>query len=209
MTHVVKILLLPLFLLSLAEVGVCQTFHVVEKTFCLKIKDSNCIRPAKAAQVTLSSIEEDEHGNARLYFWCSLEVPEKKNILHIWTASDRSDEWDERIHVAKSDSFEESPEVDDLMLAASEILNHAYSKAISYIRNKMKALLMGNVPSAMLHSLQGILLDVKKSPLFRTYSSIRAVPGTYRVEIRGLDDEIVPGGEEMTIRIVTEVESNR
>jgi hypothetical protein len=55
-------------------------------------------------------------------------------------------------------------------------------------------------PSA--HSVQGVVLPLSRSPRFRTYSSVRAVPGSYEVEIRDLNGKVLPGGEARRVTLL-------
>ena len=166
----------------------CEGLQVVEKTFCLKMDRPACEIPAISDEVPLSSIQSVEDGVAKLYFWSSIDVTDDRNIVYVWSASNRSDEWAERVHVSTSDK---------LMNLAREIFAHL--REIFLARRQAD-------PSV--HSVQGVILGLKKSPRFRTYSSIRAVPGTYTVEIRDLDQNVVPGGEAKTITIVSEPTSH-
>ena len=182
MIHLAKIILVLLFLLSFAQVGVCENLRVLEKTFCLKMNRPACELPAISTEVPLSSIQNVEGGVARLYFWTSIEVNNDRNIVHVWSASNRSDVWAEHVHVSTSDRF---------VNLAREFLG--YLRELYFIRHKTD-------PSV--HSVQGVFLDLEESPRFRTYSAIRAFPGTYTVEVRNLEQKVVPGGEAKTITIV-------
>ena len=46
-----------------------------------------------------------------------------------------------------------------------------------------------------------MLLSALPSGSCRTHSSLKAAPGTYKVEIRTLDGEVIPGGEAKTIKV--------
>ena len=182
MIYLAKIILVLLFLLSFAQIGLCGSLRVVEKTFCLKMSRPACEVPAISDEVSLSRIKNVEGNIVRLYFWSSIEVIEDMTITHVWSASHRSDKWAERVHVSVSDK---------LMNLGREIIAHV--KEILGARRREN-------PSV--HSVQGVFLGLEKSPRFRTYSSIRAKPGTYTVEVRDLEQKVVPGGETKTITIV-------
>ena len=53
-----------------------------------------------------------------------------------------------------------------------------------------------------LHSVQSVMIPIGKSPRFRVYSSIKVKPGTYTVEIRDLNGNVLTGGKAKRITIL-------
>lgn len=149
--------------------------RAIERTFCLQLEGPACAVPAVTKLVSLSDIRTVKDGVVRLYFWSAIEVSEDQNVVHVWTVSHRPRPWAERIHVAYSDK---------LRNLALEILGHVRD----FLFTKYKA-------DPSVHSVQGVVLPIQRSATFRTYSSVRAVPGTYQVEIRNMNGNVLPGGE--------------
>ena len=156
--------------------------RVVESAFCLKMDAPECSIPSISNEVSLSQIVSIENGIRRLYFWSKIAVDEDKNIVHVWSNKGRDDRWAVQVHVSKSDK---------LRNISLEIVNRVYE----YLRIKYNA-----DPSA--NSVQGVLLPINKSPRFRTYSSIKVKPGEYTVEICDLDNNVIPGGEAKSIKVL-------
>lgn len=161
--------------------GYSSGLKIVQRTFCLEMDRPQCKIPAVSENISLSKIKTIENNVPRLYFWTSVKVTEDLNIMHVWSSSNRSDEWAEPIHVSTGTQFP--------YLTRERFL----SKVEEYLTNNT---------NTNLHSNQAVLLDLQRSDRFRTYSSIKAVPGRYTVEVRYLGSEkIVPGGEAKTIII--------
>lgn len=172
-------MLMLLFQVTLVS---ANDIHVVESTFCLKMAPPACEEPAINSQVTLSQIRSVENGIKRLYFWTSIAVSEDKTILHIWKASNRADKWASPVHVSYSDR------------AKNTLLEFA-----GHVRDFLYKVFEAD-PS--LHSVQGVMLPIDKSPRFRTYSKARAIPGKYTVEVTDLNGNILPGGEAKYITVL-------
>lgn len=161
--------------------GYSSGLKIVQETFCLEMDRPQCKIPAVSENVSLSEIKTIENNDPQLYFWTSVEAVEDLEIMHVWSSSNRSDEWAEPIHVSAGAQFP------NLM---REMRMH-----------KVKEYLMKNMNTNW-HSTQAVLLALQRSDRFRTYSSIKAVPGRYTVEVRYLGSEkIVPGSESKTIII--------
>ncbi|MFX0209771.1 MAG: hypothetical protein ACFFDT_27565 [Candidatus Hodarchaeota archaeon] len=156
--------------------------EVIESTFCLKMDKPDCEIPCVAEQISLEQIKTTEGGEKRLYFWTRIKVMENRNITHAWKATNRKDEWAEKVHVSWSDK---------MINLTSEVLAHT--------KEFLKVIFKSDSDT---HSIQGVMLPLYRSPCFRTYSSIIAKPGIYSVTVYDLNYKVVPGGETRTIRVV-------
>ena len=178
MIRLAKIVPAVLYLLFFAQPGISQSLQVVESTFCLELKGPACFRPVVSDSVSLQQLSGVP---AQIYFWSAIEVTENKNIAHVWSASNRTDSWAEPVHVSWSENL--------MNLARNTINLFLESLRIVYASNSSQ------------HSVQGVILRVDRSSYYRTYSKLRAVPGTYTVQILDYDRQVVPGGEAKTITI--------
>ena len=168
--------------------GYSSGLKIVQSTFCLEMDRPQCKIPALSENIPLLGIRTIENNIRRLYFWTLTEAMEDLEVMHVWSSSDRPDQWSEPIHVSTGAQFP------DLV---KERLMH-----------ETKEYLIKNI-GVNLDSFQAVLLDLKRSDRFRTYSSIKAVPGRYTIEVRYLgSQEIVPGGEAKTIIIKPSSETN-
>jgi hypothetical protein len=154
---------------------------VAESAFCLKMEGHECTVPAISEEIRLSDIQTPAYGVPYLYFWSKISVTEDKNIVHVWRTRDRKDKWAEPVHVSRSDR---------LRNLSLEIVNRVFE----FMRIKYKS-------DDSLHSVQGVMLPLNKSPRFRTYSRVYARPGEYSVEVCDMNGDPVPGGEMKTIRV--------
>lgn len=161
------------FALLLSVQAAAEEIRVVERTFCLDLEPPACPEPVVTDEISLSDIKTVEDDTAVLYFWSAVEVSADRSIVHVWTASNRPDPWAEHVHVA-----------DRYRNLAIEVLGHVRDFLFSMFRADPNA-----------HSVQGVVLPLQRSPRFRTYSRVRAVPGTYAVEIRDVNGKVLPGGE--------------
>lgn len=170
-----------------------SALEVVESTFCLKMDRPRCDRPAARHHHTVTEIETVEKNIARLYFWTSIKATEDMEIMHVWSSSDRPDgPWAEPIHISLGDKLK------NMATYLSNELAHI-SKFLYLIKNE----------NPSIQNVQGLPLFVERSKRFRTYSSLRAVPGKYSVEVRYVGTrELVPGGEAKTITIRPPSESD-
>ena len=180
MIRLTKIVLTMICLLSFAQPCISQSLQVVESTFCIELDGPACIRPvvSDSTEISLSNLYQ-----GKIYFWSSIQTNENRNIMHVWSASNRTDKWAEPVHVSWSDQVWNL--TNDIIRVAENFLRIIYDRG-----------------ETQLHSVQGIFLSVKKSPHFRTYSSIQAAPGTYSVEVRNMNNQVVQGGEPKTITII-------
>lgn len=180
MIRLTKIVLTMICLLSFAQPCISQSLQVVESTFCIELDGPACIRPVVSDSTEISLTKQYE---GKIYFWSSIQTNENRNIMHVWSASNRTDKWAEPVHVSWSDQVWNL--TNDIIRVAENFLRIIYDRG-----------------ETQLHSVQGIFLSVKKSPHFRTYSSIQAAPGTYSVEVRNMNNQVVQGGEPKTITII-------
>ena len=161
--------------------GYSSGLKIIEKKFCLEMDRPECKTCADSENISLSKIKTIENNVPQLYFWTLIEATEDLEIMHVWSSSNRSDKWAERIHVSTGTQFP------NLM---REMRMH-----------KVREYLIKNMNTNW-HSNQAVLLALQRSDQFRTYSSIKAIPGRYTVEVRYLGSEkIVLGGEAKTIII--------
>lgn len=155
--------------------------RVLESTFCLKMDGLNCSVPLTSERLDLSQIVSIENGIRRLYFWSKIEVNEDQNIVHVWVKKRGGDRLAKQVHVFKSRNLQDlSPETVNV---AYENLKIKYNTA--------------EPPN----SIQGVILPVRRSAGFRTYSKIRITPGVYIAEICDIDGNTIAGGEAKTIRV--------
>ena len=159
-----------------------QGLRVIEKTFCLELERPQCVIPAVSDGITLGQLNPDGNGQRHLYYWTSIEVSEDRNVVHVWAAANRTRPWAERVH-----------------LSWAERVEAAALEAVDVVRRTLVNILQSN---DLLHSVQGRLLAINRSPRFRTYSSIRAVPGTYSVEVQDLNGTIIENGAARTVTIL-------
>ena len=184
-----RIVLTMSYVLFFAQLGISQhlpnEIRVVASTFCIELDGSDCARPvvSDSDEVSLSQLLDSPAG---IYFWSAIEATEDRNVMHVWSASHRTDKWAEPVHVSLSDR-----------------LAHLGRKTYEEIRKTAKEFLsiMYNKADSPLHSVQGIVVEVRQSSQFRTCSRLRAVPGIYSVEVRNLNGQVVPGGKPKTITI--------
>jgi hypothetical protein len=174
------VLLVLTLVLAAAAPGAAQEIQVVERAFCLELERPNCPVPVVGDQIPISDLKTSENKEARLYFWSVVEVSADRSIVHVWTASHRPNPWAERVHVA-----------DKYKNLTIEILGHVRDFLFSRFQAEPDA-----------HSVQGVVLPLHRSPRFRTYSSVRAVPGLYEVEIRDLNGNVLPGGEARRVTLL-------
>ena len=99
-----SIVSLIFFLFSYVVPPVAFAQHeIIESIFCLLMDRPECAIPCVGDTIRLSQIQTTENGEKQLYFWTKVRVDEDKNIMHVWSAKSRNEEWAERFHVAKSD----------------------------------------------------------------------------------------------------------
>lgn len=160
-----------------------QELAVIKSQFCLKIMRPECAVPANAAKIPLSDIETIEENVRRLFFWTSMKADlGSQSIVHIWSSSKRPDGWYKTVHISIDDKVEKFTVEDE-----DRLRGH-----LSKIEQE----------DPNIHAVQAVVLSLDRSGGFRTYSSIRAVPGKYTVELRYPDGrKIVPGGGAKTIVI--------
>lgn len=160
-----------------------QKLAVIKSQFCLKMMRPECVVPANAAEISLSDIETIEENVRRLFFWTSMKADlGPQNVVHIWSSSKRPDEWYETVHISIDDKVEKFTVEDE-----DRLKGH-----LSKIEQE----------DPNIHAVQAVVLSLDRSGGFRTYSSIRAAPGKYTVELRYPDGRtIVPGGGAKTIVI--------
>ena len=178
MIRLAKIVPAVLYLLLFAQPSLSQSLQIVESTFCLELKGSDCFRPIASDSISLQHLSVPS-APPQIYFWSAIKARTgKKEIMHVWSASGRADRWAAPVHVARSD--------------------HLKNMVIDLFIGALRAMYAAD-PSQ--HSVQGVILGVDRSSRYRTYSKIRAVPGTYTVQVVDYDRQVVPGGERKTITI--------
>ena len=171
-----------ILVLSLSASGAyAQGVMVVEGTFCLELEGPQCVVPVVSETISLEILRPEDNGQRHLYYWTSIQVSENRNISHVWTAANRSDPWAERVHVSTAERFQA-----------------AFFEILETFRRTLVNVLQRN---DSLHHVQGVLLPINQSPRFRTYSRIRAIPGTYSVVVQDLNGSIIPGGEGRSVSV--------
>ena len=168
-------------LLSVSNAS-AQEIRVVDQTFCLEIRWHTCDRPAVTDEVRIDQLITDEEDKPLLYYWTSIETSEDIHITHVWAAADRKDPWAEKIHISLTDR-----------------IKAGVAEVVKVVRN-MLIIIYEKDPSV--HSVQGVVLSIDRSPRFRTRSSITAKPGTYFVEVRDYNGDIIENGETRKITIL-------
>ena len=154
---------------------------VIESAFCLEMDGPDCSVPLTSERLDLSEIPSTEDGTKRLYFWSKIEADEDQNIIHVWVKKRGGDRSAKQVHVFKSARLQDlSPET------------------VSVADEKLRVKYNADGPP---NSIQGVILPVRKSPGFRTYSNIRMTPGVYIAEICDMDGNTIAGGEAKTINV--------
>jgi hypothetical protein len=173
-------LVIILILVFVSKVSLAE-IRVVESRFCRSMDKPECTIPCCNNEITMDKIALDKEGQRRIYFWTKVSVDEDKNIMHVWQSKDKLEQWAERVHVSRSDK-----------------LRNLTFDLINQSKEFLKIIFNSNVKT---DNVQGVLLSLKKSPRYRTYSSIQAKPGTYTVSVYDYNHKLVPGGEPQTIKI--------
>ena len=156
---------------------------IAESMFCLGMKRPECGAQADLAEVYLNNVQTIEDGVRKLFFWTSMQANEDlQNVAHVWLSSERPDEWPETVRIWIHEKVKKFTVEDKIRL----------KRRLSEIEKT----------NPNMHSVQAVILSLHRSSNFRTYSSIRAVPGRYTVEVRYPNGQkIVPGGGPKTITI--------
>ena len=174
--------------LLLMQAHAAYSLEVIESAFCVKLDAPDCaIYIPEKSRITLHQLQEVQEGEPRIFYWSKINLREDKKFMHVWITEDReTSEWLAKVHVSWADKLrnrfnEVAPQVSNLAMQA------------------LSTIYQDENPSA--HNVQGIILSALPSGSYRTHSSLKAAPGTYKVEIRTLDGEVIPGGEAKTIKV--------
>jgi len=166
-----------IFMVSAALAG----SSIVEGGFCLEMDGRDCAAQLTSEKVSLSEAPSSQSGVKRLYYRTKISAAEDSVIVHIWQR-DGSSNTTGLIHVPKSGR---------LKAVASDMEDR--------VRSVLKSQQAEN-PSAI--SIQGVLLGIKASSGFRTYSSVIAKPGVYTVRVVDTNGSLIAGGDAKTVTVV-------
>ncbi len=166
-----------------------QELDVTKSRFCLEMMRPECKDPAYGDEISLLDIRTIEDNVRKIFFWTSMKASQgSQNVVHVWS-SERPDAWVEEVHISIGDKIRKFPMEDEIRLK--------------------ERLLEITEASPNIHAVQAVVLSLDPSSRFRTYSSLRAVPGRYSVEVWHPDSlQVVPGGEAKTITIRPPSESD-
>ncbi len=167
-----------------------QELDVTESRFCLEMMRPECKVSADVAEISLLDIRTIKDNVRKIFFWTSMKASQgSQNVVHVWSSSERPDAWYEAVHISIGDKISKFPMEDKIRLK--------------------ERLLDIKEASPNIHAVQAVVLSLDPSSRFRTYSSLRAVPGKYSVEVWHPDRlQVVSGGEAKTILIKSPSESN-
>jgi len=174
-------LVVPLCVLVLCTISSAES-AVKESAFCLDMAERECSTPVTGNEVTLSQAASTDNGFRRIYFRSKIAVGEDTHLLHIWTHKREGDRSSEQIHLAVSGKVKDLPP-------------ESRDGVVEHLKERYAA-------DPLAHSVQGVLLSIKMSPGFRTYSRIKAKTGTYTVEVCDLKGNSIPGGEAKSIEVL-------
>lgn len=163
---------------------------ITESMFCLDMKRPECVAPADLTEVYLNDVQTTEDGVRKLFFWTSMQTNQDlQNVVHIWLSSERPDEWPEIVYIWIHEKVNKFTAEDKIRL----------ERRLSEI----------DKTNPNMHAVQAVILSLDPSSRFRTYSSLRAVPGRYSVEVWDPDSlQVVSGGEAKIILIKSSSDSN-
>ena len=181
-THLLKVALAVALCHLLTCPAALAENKAIEGDFCVKIEARECSTPVPADGVAISKIESIEDGSARLHFRSKIAADEDQTIMHVWRHETGTERSADLVHVSKSGKLETVTE--ETVDGIYAYLNKRYGE------------------DAAATSLQAVVLGVRKSPGFRTYSKIRVKPGTYTVEVCDLAGNVLPGGEAKSVKIL-------
>ena len=171
------------------QASAAYSLEVKEAALCTEISDRECSGDILKKCVSMNDLPEDKEGKRHIYYWTKIALQEDRKIMHVWIATDRSDVWRKTVHLGFSDKMRNH---------FNEIIPQVSEWALEALRIKFRQ------ENPTTHSVQGIVLPVVPSGSYRTYSSLTAVPGVYRVEAQTLKGERIPGEEAKTIRVTSE-----
>ena len=154
---------------------------VVESNFCFDVKKLECINPFVTDKISLSQINTVDNGQKRIFFWTKIFTDEQKDIMHLWS-KEGSGSGSGPVHITWPDQQEN---------LSSE----------TKIQTK-KSLEAMRASTANTLNVQWVVLNIKQSPGFRTYSSILATPGKYSVRVYDLNGEMIEGGDLRSVEVV-------